>query len=108
MKWVKIISGLGIIVMSFGIGNALLNGNFAQEGSMIIQSAWGQVSMVDLYTGFILFSIWIAFREKKWWSTAIWVFFMLTLGFFTAAIYMFVAAIKSKDDWHTFWMGSRA
>ena len=53
MKWVKLISGLGVVVMSVGIMNALLNGNFNVEGSKILQSAWGQVSMVDLYTGFI-------------------------------------------------------
>jgi hypothetical protein len=108
MKWVKLISGLGVVVMSIGIMNALLNGNFNVEGSQILQSAWGQVSMVDLYTGFILFSIWIAYREKKGWATAIWIFFMLTLGFFTGAVYMFVAVMKSGNDWRKFWMGSRA
>jgi hypothetical protein len=108
MKWIKWISGLGIVVMAIGIGNALLNGNFNLEGSMILQSAWGQVSMVDLYTGFILFSIWIAYREKHALTTIIWIILMLTLGFFTGAIYMFMAAVKSGNDWRKFWMGSRA
>jgi hypothetical protein len=108
MKWVKWISGLGVLIMTAGIANALFNGNFSQEGSLILQSAWGQVSMVDLYTGFILFSIWIAFREISWWKAAIWIFLMLTLGFFTGAMYMLVAAMKSGNDWRKFWMGSRA
>ena len=108
MKWIKLISGVGIIVMTAGILNALLNGDFATEGSFILQSAWGQVSLVDLYTGFILFSIWIAFREKKWWVATIWIVLMLTLGFWTGAVYMFIAATTSKNNWQQFWMGSRA
>jgi hypothetical protein len=42
---------------------------------------WGIVSLVDLYTGFILFSIWIVYREQSWWRSLVWVVLMMTLGF---------------------------
>lgn len=107
MKWVKIISLAGTIVMAAGIIRAFLIGDFGEEGSMLLSMAWGQMSMIDLYTGFILFSIWISFREKSRWKVVVWVFFMLTLGFLTGALYTFWAAHTSRNNWIQFWMGDR-
>lgn len=41
---------------------------------------WGVVSLVDLYVGFTIFSLWICYREANKYAAAIWVFFMMTLG----------------------------
>ena len=107
MKFVKWISALGVLAMTGMIINALINGDFAGEGSVLLSMLWGQVSMVDLYTGFILFSLWIAFREKKVLPSIIWIFFMMTLGFFTGALYVFIAASTSDNDWQRFFFGKR-
>jgi hypothetical protein len=108
MKFVKWISALGIFAMTAILINAFLNGNFSREGSLLLSMAWGQVSMVDLYAGFILFSMWIGFREKFGWSSLLWIFFMLTLGFFTGSLYVFLTAVKSKGDWQVFFLGKHA
>jgi hypothetical protein len=107
MKGIKWISALGVLAMTGMILNALINGDFAGEGSILLGMLWGQVSMVDLYTGFILFSMWIAFREKQVLPSIIWIFFMMTLGFFTGALYVFVAASTSQNDWQRFFFGKR-
>eukprot|EP00958_Prasinococcus_capsulatus_P011160 scaffold1100_cov323-Prasinococcus_capsulatus_cf.AAC.1 len=41
---------------------------------------WGIVSLVDLYVGFTIFSLWICHREPNKLYAAVWVFFMMTLG----------------------------
>jgi hypothetical protein len=64
--------------------------------------------MVDLYTGFILFSAWIVYREKSLVRSIIWVVLMMVLGFFTASLYTLLALFASQGDWQTFWMGARA
>jgi hypothetical protein len=64
--------------------------------------------MVDLYTGFILFSGWIVYREKSLPHSVVWVVLMMVLGFFTASLYTLVAAFTSNGDWGVFWMGKRA
>ena len=33
---------------------------------------------------------------------------MMVLGFWTASVYVFLAAASSKGDWGKFWMGRRA
>ncbi|MBI9049965.1 MAG: DUF1475 family protein [Anaerolineaceae bacterium] len=107
MKWVKWISAVGVLAMAGIILYAFIIGNFSAEGNILLAMPWGKVSMVDLYVGFTLFSLWIGFREKYWLSTLIWVFFMMTLGFFTGALYVFVTASTSDGNWGRFFLGKR-
>ena len=107
MKIVKIISLIGLIVMTAGIGNAMINGDFATDGALILQNPWGVVSLIDLYTGFVLFSSWIVYREKAIPAKIIWVALMMVLGFWTASLYMFIASLRAQGDWEKFWMGTQ-
>lgn len=108
MKIAKIIAGFGVIAMTGALVYGFTAGNFSLDGGEIIQNPWGIVSLVDLYTGFTLFSAWIVFREKASASSLVWVLLMMVLGFFTASIYVLITLIQSKGDWQRFWMGSRA
>jgi len=108
MKIAKIIAILGMLAMGGIITWAFATGNFAAEGSQLLKMPWGIVSLVDLYTGFILFSGWIIYREKSVIASIIWVVLMMTLGFFTASLYVFIALQSSRGDWKKFWMGKHA
>lgn len=107
MKIVKFVSFLGIIAMSLALIYGFGVGNFATDGALILANPWGIVSLVDLYTGFVLFSLWIILRESNLMLTILWVAAMMILGFFAGAVYVFIVAIKSKGDWTTFFMGNR-
>jgi hypothetical protein len=107
MKIAKIIAWLGLISMTAVLLNGFINGNFGSDGADLLANPWGIVSLVDLYVGFALFSIWIAFREKTVTSAAIWIVLMMVLGFFTASLYVLIALYSSKGDWPAFFFGSR-
>ena len=108
MKLAKSIALMGVLAMTGVLAFAFITGDFMSDGADVINNPWGVVSLVDLYTGFILFSGWIIYREKSFLSAFIWIFFMMTLGFFTGALYAFLALYKSGGDWKQFWMGKRA
>lgn len=108
MKIVKWISILGILAMTTVLIYGFTVGDFQRDGQTLLQNPWGLVSMVDLYTGFILFSAWIIYREKSIPLALLWVVLMMVLGFFTASLYTFLAASSSEGDWQKFWMGDRA
>lgn len=107
MKIAKLISFFGILAMTAVLIYGFVVGDFKTDGAALLQNPWGIVSMVDLYTGFVLFSIWIVYREKSLWRSVIWVFLMMVLGFFTGSLYTFLALQKSDGDWKKFWMGQR-
>ena len=108
MKIAKIIALLGVAAMTAVLIYGFTAGDFGTDGSEILRNPWGIVSLVDLYTGFILFSAWIVYRERSILASVIWVVLMMVLVFFTASLYAFIALQKSEGDWKRFWMGKHA
>lgn len=108
MKLAKIISILGVLAMTAVLVFGFTAGDFAADGSELLANPWGVVSMVDLYTGFILFSGWIIYREESVLSAVVWVVLMMVLGFFTGSLYALIAIIRSGGDWKKFWLGKHA
>jgi hypothetical protein len=107
MRFAKIISLLGLLAMTAVLTNGFINGNFGEDGGALLSNPWGVVSFVDLYVGFALFSMWIAFREKNLFSAIVWIVLMMVLGFFTGSLYVLLALTQSKGDWLKFFFGDR-
>lgn len=91
----------GVLIYGFTAGDC------AGEGKQLLSMAWGRVSLVALYTGFILFSGWIIYREKSAVRSVIWVALMMVLGFWTGSLYTLIALQTSRGDLRRFWMGRR-
>jgi hypothetical protein len=108
MKIAKIITILGILAMTAVLIYGFTVGDFLAEGSQLLSMPWGIVSLVDLYTGFVLFSCWIIYREKSLPVAILWTIAMMVLGFFAGSLYAFIALQKSGGDWHKFWLGKHA
>lgn len=107
MKIGKFIAALGILAMTAVLVYGFTVGDFGVDGTLILANPWGIVSLVDLYTGFVLFSMWIYFRESSRVMAVIWILAMMVLGFFTGAVYVLYAFMTSKNDWLTFFLGAR-
>ena len=108
MKLAKFISFLGILAMTAVLIYGFTVGDFFGEGGQLMSMPWGIVSLVDLYTGFILFSGWIIYREKSLPIAILWTIGMMVLGFFAGSLYAFLALQSSGGDWRKFWLGKHA
>jgi hypothetical protein len=108
MKIAKIISVLGMLAMTTVLIYGFTVGDFFDEGSQLFAMPWGIVSLVDLYTGFTLFSGWIIYREKSLPVAILWTIAMMTLGFFAGSLYAFITLQNSGGDWRKFWLGKHA
>ena len=107
MMAAKIVSGIGVVAMTIAIVYGFVVGNFNAEGAQLLSMPWGIVSLVDLYTGFALFAMWIPFREQSLLRSLVWVVLLLVLGFFIGALYTFFALQTSGGNWNRFFMGRR-
>jgi hypothetical protein len=107
MKLAKVLSLFGLLAMTAVLIYGFTVGNFSAEGARLLAMPWGIVSLIDLYVGFILFSCWIVYREKAVLPSILWVVLMMVLGFWTGALYTFIALQTSRGDWKRFWMGKR-
>jgi hypothetical protein len=108
MKIAKVIAWIGLLAMTGILVYAFTVGDFVNEGRRLLAMPWGIVSLVDLYVGFSLFSIWIVYRERSVGRSVTWIILMMVLGFWTGSLYTLLALYASKGDWHRFWSGKRA
>ena len=72
--------------------------------SPIPQLPWGVVSLVDLYAGFTIFGLWIAYKETPL-KTFIWIIGLIFLGNLATAVYVIYSINKSKGDIKLFFLG---
>jgi len=108
MKIAKFVSLFGILAMAAVLIYGFAVGDFSSEGSQLASMPWGIVSLVDLYTGFILFSGWIIYRERSLPIAILWTIAMMVLGFFAGSLYAFIALQTSENNWRRFWLGRHA
>lgn len=108
MKIAKVVSLIGLSAMVFVLSYGFRQGDFIMEGNKLLTMPWGIVSLVDLYTGFTLFALWIFYREKSLPHAILWTAGLMALGFLAGSLYVFIALISSKGNWQKFWMGNRA
>ncbi|MBN2046610.1 MAG: DUF1475 family protein [Anaerolineaceae bacterium] len=107
MKLAKLVAWLGFIAMSIVLIYGFTVGDFSRDGGEVLRNPWGIVSIVDLYSGFFIFSIWIVYREKTWWKAGLWIMLMIVLGFWAGSLYTLLALYTAQNHWEKFWLGSR-
>lgn len=108
MQLAKIITILGAIAMAAAIVYGVAAGDFGAEGAQLLQMPWGIVTLVDVYVGFALFSMWIVYREAALPPKVVWIVLLLLLGNLLAAVYVLLALNASRGDWRKFFLGRHA
>lgn len=94
-KW----AGLaGTAIMAAMIGYSIATGDIGAEGSILLGMVWGQMSMVDLYVGFLLVYLWMFYREKTVFGKVFWLIFILVTGSLATGLYIYLAAANSKTE----------
>lgn len=94
-KWAGL---LGAIIMTSMIAFSIATGDIAAEGAILLGLVWGQMSVVDLYVSFLLVYLWMFYREKTVVAKVFWLVFILVTGALATAIYVYLAASKSKNE----------
>ncbi|MEM8959999.1 MAG: DUF1475 domain-containing protein [Acidobacteriota bacterium] len=70
---------------------------------------WGKALFADAYFAFFTVWLWMAYRERSWWSRLAWLVAVLTTGNFAIAVYALMALARHQPgDWATLVLGRRA
>jgi len=104
---VRVVTTVLTIVMFAMIGVATATGDFAAEGEVLLDLAWGRMSLVDLYVGVILVFGWVVLREKRMWVAVAWLPVFIVLGHAGTALYAAITSFRSGDV-RAFLLGKRA
>jgi len=69
---------------------AFLQKPISESGSLLLNDPWGLVTLVDLYLGFFMFTIFMYLTNTKKISLIIWIPSLMILGNITALVYLVV------------------
>jgi hypothetical protein len=97
MRVIRILAWAGAAAMAVVLTMGFRAGGFADEGSAILDLAWGRVTMTDLGIGLLLAAAWVGWREQRPSRAIPWVLGVLVLGNLTTAVYLALAAGRSED-----------
>lgn len=101
----KIIALIGALAQGGILVYGFTQGDFGAAGEFFFNDPWGIVSLVDVYVGFIFFSVWVIYREKNLLTALLWTIAILIFGNLPSGIYAFMALQTSENNWEKFWMG---
>ena len=107
MKYGKIFSFIGFILMLGMLIYGFTIGSFMGEGKILLGMPWGQISLVDIYIEFIIVCAFIVHRENNWAKSIVWVILVLSLGSMISCLYLFLAFNNSDGNWKKFWHKNR-
>ena len=104
-----VLTALGAFTMFVVIAWAISSTtwSFGEQIAWLVSNPWGVVSLVDLYVGFSVFSLWIWFRERNAFAAAAWTLAMMTTGWLGGSAYVFNCLRQFNGDWQWFFMGNR-
>ncbi|NKB35644.1 MAG: DUF1475 domain-containing protein [Gammaproteobacteria bacterium] len=108
IRLLAIFAGIGFVLMFGSIIYAILNGDLPIEGAQLMAMPWGIVSLVDIYLGLLLFSVWVMWREQNSLSAIVWVLLVLSLGNLLSCLYILKVVLESQGSAQRFWLGKNS
>lgn len=94
---IRLFAGFTVGAMLAVIAAAFATASFAGDGAVLLDLAWGRVTLVDLYLAFGVLWLWIAFRERSVPRAAAWLLATVTTGSLAIGLYLLWASIRAAD-----------
>ena len=78
-----------------------MNRSVFQAGRGLWPDPWFLTTLLDAYFGFIIFYVWVAYKERTTLSRILWFLLIMALGNMAAAFYILLqlGKLRSVDPW---------
>ena len=72
-----------------------------QAGRGLWPDPWFLTTLLDAYLGFLIFYVWVAYKERTTLSRILWFLLIMALGNMAAAFYILLqlGKLRSVDPW---------
>ena len=96
VKIARLIIGINALVLVAFLAYTLYAGDIKSSAPVLFGSPWGQMTLVDLYAGFVLFALFIYSQEDSFPRAAGWIVALMFLGNLIACVYLLNWLSKKK------------
>jgi vacuolar-type H+-ATPase subunit I/STV1 len=97
MTAIRIVSALGVAVMTIALIFGFTSGDFSGEGGQILDLIWGRVTLIDLYVGVAIFGVFMFWRERSVGISVAWLVAFVVLGNLATALYVLLASLRTNS-----------
>jgi hypothetical protein len=59
---------------------------------------WAVATLYDAYSGFIIFYVWVAWRERSWGARLLWFVLIMGLGNIATSLYLLAQLLRLAPD----------
>jgi hypothetical protein len=59
---------------------------------------WAVATLYDAYSGFLIFWLWVAWRERSWAARALWFVLVMALGNIATSLYLLIQLMRLHPD----------
>ena len=90
-----------LLAMIIVIVWASLDRSVFQAGRGLWPDPWFLTTLLDAYLGFLIFYVWVAYKERTTLSRILWFLLIMALGNMAAAFYVLLQLrkLRSADPW---------
>lgn len=92
---VRLVAAFGCALMTSTIVAAFSVASFTEEGAMLLELAWGRVTVIDIYLAFLFGWLWIAWRERSLPRAVLWGGATVVTGSVALFAYLLGAALRA-------------
>lgn len=93
----QIIFSVFFLVILWATCRASLDRNVFHAGSGLWPDKWFQATLVDTYLAFLTITLWVFYKETKWFARVLWFVLIMALGNLAIAAYVLIQIGKSGD-----------
>jgi hypothetical protein len=93
---VRLLAAFGTAAMATAIVGAFSVASFTDDGGAIVELVWGRVTLIDIYLAFVFGWLWIAWRERSTWRSALWLLATLVTGSLALFGYLLGASVRAS------------
>ena len=97
-KLLMAVSALIFIIMVAETVRASLQMGITAAWDDYAANPWAVATLYDAYSGFTLYWLWVAFRERSWGPRIVWLILIMTLGNIATSAYLFWQLWRLRPD----------
>jgi hypothetical protein len=84
-----------VAMLAMSIAASMDRGLF-EAGAELWPHLWFKATLLDAYLGFIIFYLWVAYKERRTTSRILWFILIMGLGNMAAAVYVLLQLYRMK------------
>lgn len=103
----QIIFFTGFVALLGAIIYGVVERDIIAEGNIMLDVYWGQFTFIDIYAVFIVFYLWVVFRENSLIKSIVWFVLIMLGGSMSIMLYLFIAVRGCNSSWGKLIAGQR-